>query len=321
MNYTSCLIGQGPGSEIQFATNCTDNSHYEYYLNKQQKLDENPFLEGSKSSAYYTRNNSSSFFTQKQELLYGLETDFLSESLSSLSSLSGSTGYNPTTGQIYIYRLDKQTSQQKFAGEEAPDGCLSTYLFCKKNICYFIPYGIMRIKIPYTYDSSLPLIQPMQQYDNLYFSVSAMQYTTLLESPFPPFWTVNTRMMKTYADEDGYAYVFWAPQSDVMLINESQTTTDKKTYEPPVIRWGQYTGYLLCNPTATFYFRYKSPNPDWEGNPINCPCYLDPNTNLPITDELGPWCPELYGNTFSSYDEFINSSNIGSVVKNQPWPT
>jgi hypothetical protein len=94
----------------------------------------------------------------------------------------------------------------------------------------------------------------------------------------------------------------------------------KKSYEPPVISWGQYKGYLLCAPTFTWYFRYKDPNPDWEGSPINCPCYLDPNTNQPITDELGPWCPELYGGAFSSYDAFMNSSNIGSVVKNQPWP-
>jgi hypothetical protein len=318
VNYISCLIGTRTGSGINFATTCTDNSHFEYYLNTQQKLDENPFLSGSKSSSYYPRNNSSVFFTERQELLYELETDFIYESSSSL--FSGSTGFNQTTGQIYVYRLDQQSTQGSFAGEEATDGCLSTYLFCKTGVFYkSFPYGIMRVKIPYTYDSSLPLIQPMKQYDTLYYSVSAMQYSELIQPPFAPFWTVNARMMKTYQDTSGYAYIFWAPQSDVMLINESQKTT-KKIYEPPVISWGQYKGYLLCAPTFTWYFRYKDPNPDWEGSPINCPCYLDPNTNQPITDELGPWCPELYGGAFSSYDAFMNSSNIGSVVKNQPWP-
>ena len=255
MNYISCLIGQRSGSGVQFATNCTDDSHFEYYLNTQQKLDENPFLPDSKSTAYYTRNNSSLYFSKRQELLFTLETE-LSSSL--FSSSSGTTGTNPTTGQIYVYRLDKESTQDDFAGEEATDGCLSTYLFCKKGVCNTLTYGIMRIKIPYCYDSSLPLIQPMKQYDVLYYSVSAMQYELLLDHPFAPFWTVNTRMMKTYQDENGYTYIFWAPQSDVMLINDSQQLI-KKTYEPPVITWGQYTGYLLCAPTMTFYFRYKSP--------------------------------------------------------------
>jgi hypothetical protein len=159
----------------------------------------------------------------------------------------------------------------------------------------------------------------MKDYDTLYYSVSSMQLDSLLQKPHPPFWTVNARMMKNYQDELGYAYIFWVPQSDLMLLNESQKNT-KKSYEPPIITWGTYTGYVLSNPTLTFYFRYKNPNPDWEGNPINCPCYLTPSANQPITDELGPWCPELYGSTFANYNEFINSSNIGSVVKNQSWP-
>lgn len=318
VNYISCIIGYGSfGTDemLLFASNCKDNDYYEYYINKTQKLEGNPFLPGSKSTANYPRNTSKSYYynRQKQILWNELESEFSAEgTILDSTNTTTVTPTDPTTGQVYVFRLDAQTSKEGFIGEEIPDGCLSTYLFSK--IPYnTLNYGIMRIKIPNIYDSSSPLTY-MKEYDALYFSISSMQDASLLTIPFLPFWTVNARMMKQYMDKDGYCYIFWAPQSDLSQINRTIS------YEPPVISWGDRKGFCLSVPTFAFYFRYKAPNQDWEGNPINCPCYLTPSANQPITDELGPWCPELYGEMFNSYNEFINSSMIGIVPKDGPWP-
>lgn len=317
-NYVSFLSGVRKGTmantDIDYASNCMASdvvfADGDIYI-------PNPYMPGNKSPQCYP----------PAVTFHGYPTP------NPLEADSWDVGLpnpiNPTTGEVYVYRVDKLNSETRFAGEEPNKGCLTTYLFstflttladCGTIDEGFLQYGVMRIKVPNTYDSTMPC-GDMGSYDALYYSVSSHQCKGTSSDGLLPFWTVNARMMKNTPSDDGYVYVFWAPVADAREIKRQQSTNPGDNYwEPPIIEWGGRRGYLLGLPTLAFFFRYKAPDTSWEGWPGNAPCYDTPDQNQPITDQLGDWCPELYGQTFASYDAFINAPSIGVVPRDGPWP-
>ena len=319
VNYVSFLSGVRvltmENTDINYATNCMAPDVE--FVDSSQYIP-NPYLPGNKSPACFPPFTAFRGYPTSQPL----QTDIWNVGLPN--------PINPTTGQVYVFRLDKQNSQTRFAGEEPNKGCLTTYLFstfltdvanCGTIDESFLQYGVMRIKVPHTYDSTMPC-GPMDAYDTLYYSVSAHQCINTPGDKLPEFWTVNARMMKNTPNPDGYVYVFWAPVDVAMQVKRSQAPGPNNNYwEPPIVSWGNRTGYLLGLASLAFFFRYKAPDPAWQGWPGNAPCYDTPAQNLPITDQLGDWCPQLYGQTFASYQDFLDAPSIGIVPRDGPWPS
>lgn len=321
VNYVSFLSGVRVGTmantDINYATNCMEP---DVEFEDSDQLIPNPYMPGNKSPACYPLQ--STYGTYPTPL--PLEADIWDVALPNPT--------NPTTGQVYVYRVDKLNSETRFAGEEPNKGCLTTYLFstfltdinnCGNIDDSYFRYGVMRIKVPNTYDSTSPC-GAMQSYDTLYYSVSSHQCKGTSGDDLLPYWTVNARMMKsTPSEEPGYVYVFWGPVDVVRELKRQQSGANPldNYWEPPIAQWGNRRGYMLGMATLAFFFRYKAPDTDWQGWPGNAPCYDTPAQNLPITDQLGDWCPQLYGQTFASYEEFTNAPSIGIVPRDGPWPS
>ena len=268
----------------------------------------NPFQFGNPNTACYGKNPVS-------ELPTRISSNDHSQKLISSRSYSATP-----ISAIPIYRLSKKTSSTDFVLEQQDlRTCSNTYLFCRpvnpeKSRQFDLKfYGILRIKVPNIYSPRMGC-QTMDDYDALYFSISAMQRKQ--RPNITSFWTVNSPMMEKTKDEDGFAYVFWMPEDEFIGKFKLNSPT------PPIIQWGDYTGYVLPTPTFAFEIRYKSPNPAWKGSPINAKCYLNEKTNKPVTsDELGEWLPSVYGQNFKNFDAFINSKSIGIIEnsKEKPW--
>lgn len=76
--------------------------------------------------------------------------------------------------------------------------------------------------------------------------------------------------------------------------------------------WGNYTGFVLGEPTFATILRYRVPSDIWLGSPINGVCYPNADALEPVTaEELGDYLPEMYGDTF---ENFLNGK-IGAVNK------
>lgn len=217
---------------------------------------------------------------------------------------------NEDTGAISFFRLDKDTSDSIIADDVAVDGCSRGYLFSHKTpeqrVC------ILRIKVPHTFIESDTPDTTFGYYQTREFSIGAH-----IEALFPPelnFWTVSSRMLNDYIDEDGYAYVFFAPNEFVNTMVEEQQTPEM---QPPLMTWGNYTGFVLGEPTFATILRYRVPSDIWQGSPINGVCYPDADALEPVTaEEFGNYLPEMYGDTFENFEAGI----IGAVTKDGPWP-
>lgn len=121
-------------------------------------------------------------------------------------------------------------------------------------------------------------------------------------------------MLNEYIDENGYAYVFFMPDDYVASLVDVQGTPPKT---PPVIHWGNYSGYVLGNPSYAVLLRYRIPANNWQGSPVNATCYPTPDSVEPVTvEELGEYLPELYGDTLAHF----NAGYIGAVNNEEPWP-
>jgi hypothetical protein len=227
---------------------------------------------------------------------------------------------NKDTNQIGVYRLDRETSQIVTGDESEKGKCLDTYLVSTLGPYVYPPtgevyyqYGILRVPLFKVYISEEEC-QKYKKYNCQYFSIGSHQVS--MEN-IVPFWTVNSRQLKSLKNKDGYAYIFWAPYNDVKSLSISDI-------EPPIIQWGSIQGYLLQTPTFAFIFRYRGVDKSWVGSPDNCICYPIFKLNKPITTQLIfngiNYCPELYGDNFSSFQKFMNSDHIGAVQKNSPWP-
>jgi hypothetical protein len=241
-----------------------------------------------------------------------------------------------STNQIFFFKLDQYLSTQ-FTGEEvvSSDECLNNYLFA--SLSYGSGIGtdcppalplncfIMRVKIPFTYDTQSTCSEDID-YDVYYYSISSQQAgfdecNCLISEPDKtycnnmPVWSINASTMIQNSPDQKYCYIFFAPFEYVESKLESPQSRNA-----PVINWGQYTGPLLCVPTYAWYVRYKLPNPDWIGNTKYAPCYPEPSQNVPLSNsDLGYYVPQLFGSYFENSQDFENSDTIGAINKNEPW--
>ncbi|TAK71540.1 MAG: hypothetical protein EPO11_11175 [Gammaproteobacteria bacterium] len=257
--------------------------------------EKNPYLEGNPSVFSYSPAS------VKKILLSGQKAN--------LPRLAIKT--NASTGQINVYRLDQYDSAIDVADDIAPDGCSRAYLYAEKD--YHQAMIILRIKVPTTFIDSDHPDQVFGHYQTRYLSVGSHRMSGV--APYLRYWTVNARMLKDYMDEEGYAYVFFAPNSYANALAIQQQTPDT---QPPVMTWGKYKGYLLGNPDYAIIIRYRDPDPAWQGSPQQATCYATPDALQPVTkEELGDYLPEIYGDTM---ENFLNG-HIGLVNNMMPWPS
>jgi hypothetical protein len=76
------------------------------------------------------------------------------------------------------------------------------------------------------------------------------------------------------------------------------------SWEPPIVQLGSCQfGYMFGFPTFNLLFRDRGSNINWQGYPGNAPCYetLEETLKNQITDELGIYCPQIYG--FETFEE------------------
>ncbi len=215
-------------------------------------------------------------------------------------------------GAIPVYRPDHLASVSVLPDDVADDGCSKGYLIAHKEQNQEVL--IIRMKVPSTFihDGNPDVI--FGDYQCQEFTIGS--HITWDQSQINnfDFWTISSRMLNDYIDEEGYAYVFFASDSYVQqVMNEQQTAPT----QPPVMVWGNYTGYLLGDPSYAIILRYKAPADGWIGNPIGAVCYPNAELNQPVTsDELGEFLPEIYGDTLVNFENGI----IGAVHNDQPWP-
>src|SRR5579883_3225755 len=215
------------------------------------------------------------------------------------------------TGEIYVYRLDQTSSHENVVEDITPDGCSQAYLYAEKES--YQDVIIFRIKVPTTFIESDHPDMTFGHYQTRYFSVSAHRNSDS-QDRYLTYWTVNTRMLRDYMDDQGYAYVFFASNDYTNNLAIEQHTPDT---QPPVMTWGRYKGYVLGNPDFAIIMRYRDPDPAWQGSPVNATCYATPEDEQPVTKEqLGDYLPEIYGDTMENFQ----NGHIGAVNKDALWP-
>lgn len=217
------------------------------------------------------------------------------------------------TGALPFYRLDQNTSNKEGADDITADGCSQAYLAAYKSSQQQVE--ILRIKVPHTFIASDQPDTVFDSYQTRYFSVSAQRLPTSEDAaPNLEYWSVNARMLADYQDAQGYAYVFFVPNSYAQNLALEQHTP--KT-QPPLMHWGNYTGYALGDPDFEILLRYKVPDPNWQGNPHNATCYSDTSVQQPVTvDQLGVYIPEAFGDSLDNFEK----GHIGSVAADAAWP-
>lgn len=217
---------------------------------------------------------------------------------------------NADSGRIDLYRPDKVASLSILPDEVAEDGCSKGYLYANKDEGQEVL--ILRINVPQTFIHNATPDTIFGDYQCRELTVSA--HPVYGQPLLLDFWSVSSRMLNDFIDEQGYAYVFFGPNDYVQqqVIDQQSVAT-----RPPVMTWGNYTGYLLGDPSGSLIIRYRDPADDWIGNPANAVCYLDKASNQPVTkEELGNYLPELYGDTLANFE----AGYIGNVVNNKAWP-
>ena len=214
------------------------------------------------------------------------------------------------SGSIDLYRPDKIASLSILPDEVAEDGCSKGYLYANKREGQEVL--ILRIKVPQTFIHDATPDTVFGHYQCRELTVSA--HPLYGQPQALDFWSVSSRMLNDFIDEEGYAYVFFAPDDYVQQqVVEQQTVATR----PPVMLWGDYQGYLLGDPSGSLIIRYRDPDDEWAGNPANAVCYLDMASNQPVNkNELGDYLPELYGDTLENF----LAGHIGDVANNQAWP-
>ena len=222
---------------------------------------------------------------------------------------------NASYGKLNIYRLNRQDSMWDIVDDIANDGCAQDYLYARKTSADQ-KVMVLRIKLPSTFINDYTPDKIFGDYQTRYFSVSANVDTSYWHEPPPPlgYWGVNARMLAQYVDNDGYVYVFFAPNSYVRHIATQQGVP---VAQPPVITWGRYQGYLLGDPSFAILLRYMDPNQSWVGSPAHAICYNTRDDLKPLANnELGDYTPEIYADTMANFMQ----GNIGAVNKNSAWP-
>lgn len=263
---------------------------------------ENPYISGNPSVFAYPIPATSVTNSQLKERKQAAEIPSLSKPLS----------ISENEGEVYFYRPDHIASTSILPDDVADDGCSRGYLFANKNEGQEVL--ILRVKVPTTFIHNNHPDTVFGDYQCQEYSIGSHITQAAANINNFDFWTISSRMLNDYIDEEGYAYVFFAPDTYVQQQLDIQQTPATR---PPVLTWGNYTGYLLGDPSYAMIIRYKAPADGWVGNPGNAVCYPNAIVNQPVTyDELGEYLPELYGDTFSNFESGI----IGAVHNDQPWP-
>lgn len=270
----------------------------------------NPYIEGNPSIFSYPSTSQPTLFKNINSSLDA--TRFLQHQ--SLNKLSKALVNTDISGSIPVFRLDKESSEEDSTDDIAPDGCSRAYLVAYKSEDQKIV--ILRIKVPTTFIDSNNPDKIFGKYQTRYLSVGS--HRTNPQGPSDKlltYWAVNARMLKDYMDEDGYAYVFFAPNS---YTNDLAIQQNTPPTQPPVMTWGRYKGYLLGEPDFAIILRYRDPDSSWKGSPENAICYATYNEVKPVTkEELGEYTPEIYADTM----EHFLSGRIGAVSKDGTWPS
>lgn len=228
-----------------------------------------------------------------------------------------------------IFRIDQQTggnlSKYGFLDGWRARECFNTYLFGP----IFVPsyrafrdykYGIIRIPVPGVYDTAACPIR--DEYDVSYFSLSTSYDPNLssedLKKRLLPFWTVNGRMLKQIQNDRGVAYVIWAQKEDIEpLIDPANPDV------PPVVEATltvhdhpiKIRAFVLGWSDYCWIFRYRTPNPAWEGSPDNAPCYEEVAENRPINPVvMKGTLPTILGSESPSFSEFLSSLSPHSAL-------
>ena len=310
-----------PKNNITFNGN---NPLFDYAVDQQSVS--NPFLPGNTATNGYGEVSNSINDTRG--------TNYLDPSYASAPTLQFQY-VNQDTGQQGVFRLDKQSTQfiTNHLDGGGLDPCLSTYLACPgvgaEIETQNLTCGILRVKVPFTYSPLLNSDTVQKQYNVQYFSLGFhVKYQPFPDvASLPGFWTVNGSMLQKLQDKDGYAYLFYIRNDLWPSYMIDNPNFDFKQKTPPIVTWGQYTGYLCGQPTYAIIMRYKEADPKWVGNPINATCYDTPAENEPIpSTSLGGFVPEVYNLTadqegqVSSWSDFESLPSIGAVTKNEPWP-
>ena len=216
-------------------------------------------------------------------------------------------------GSIGVYRPDRYDSRHNMLDDTDVGSCSQAYLVASKTSSDQ-EVLVLRIKLPNTFISNNTPDKIFRNYQTDYFSVSANVDPALHQTNPLGYWTVNAQMLTKYVDNDGYVYVFFAPNDYTNNIAIEQGTPAN---QPPVITWGKYKGYLLGDPDFSIIMRYKNPDPSWVGSPANAICYNYPQQLKPLSpNELGEYTPEIYADTMANFIQ----GNIGAVNMNNSWP-
>ncbi len=256
----------------------------------------NPYIEGNPSVIFYSESEEHN--KEEGHIIYNQQINRIDK----------------REGEVLFFRADAVRSATGFSDEMAADGCSKGYLSATKDDPNNQQVLILRIKMPTTFIGSATPDLTFGRYQCRQVSVSANIESTASVDPLLDFWTVSSRMLNEYVDNDGYAYVFFAPTYFTEQLVKEQGVPSRT---PPVMTWGNYKGYLLGDPNYAVVIRYRDPASDWEGNPQNAVCYLSPQYNQPVTvDELGVFLPELFGDTMAN---FLNGK-IGAVISDRSWP-
>ncbi|MGA5657813.1 hypothetical protein [Rahnella contaminans] len=280
-----------------------DGTRFQYEMLDREMIsfptNANPYIVGNPSVIFYAELDEN-----------GLRHDTLQPASHSKHSVKA----EERNGELLLFRADAERSATGYSDEMASDGCSKGYLSATKEDPSNQQVLILRVKMPTTFIGSSSPDLTFSSYQCRQISVSANIESRTSVDPLLDFWTVSSQMLNQYVDNDGYAYVFFAPTSFTQQQVIDQGTAPRT---PPLMIWGNYKGYLLGDPNHAIVLRYRDPASDWEGNPVNAVCYLNSAENQPVTaDELGVFLPELFGDTL---DNFL-SGKIGAVIYDQPWP-
>lgn len=317
------------------------NTPNPFIVNNPSVLAYEPVATENISHHYQGTQDTDSILTHVEELLLlKLESGLSFPNTAALRNLAVSTDNNgkvdtaASTGKVDFYRLDEYLSSTSFADatDYGSDGCSEEYIFApttaesSENQVY-----ILRVRVPTTFFNSSHPSTIFDSYQDTYFSVSANRNNTLIEAKhdtgkldidffLPKYWTVDSRMLNEYKDEQGYAYVFCVPDHYARELSAKQN--DGYSFEnrtsAPLLTWGIYTGYALAEASFAIILRYKEPQSSWEGSPTNAQCYPTTESNLPIpNDALGSFTPEAFQ---GPYEDFLEG-HIGIVKKDHPWPS
>lgn len=299
-------------SVVAYAMDNGGLRHQEQFFDYQMTSDNNPYIPGHSSVFDYASTVPPCQPLKNHESPERVSTGTGNTMMSSVFRLP-----HPERGAPNgFYRINKEMAATRYTEENTPDGCsrgyLTTILFEWQEV------AILRIKVPSTFVSSDSPDVIFGDYQCRELSVSAnVKSIDTVTGPVLDFWTVSSRMLNDWKDEEGFAVIFFAPNDYVSSLVKEQGLEGLKV--PPVLTWGRYKGYVLGYPDYSIVIRYRAPSDTWQGNPQNCYCALDYAEMIyypATTAELGDWLPDLHGGSFEAF----TAGTIGLINQNEPWP-